>query len=188
MPGWALLPDRTNLALVRARRTRRSVAVLVIDSPRGVAGDGTPDAVAFAGALRSVLRPDDTVARIDGNTYVAVCRDVCREEDAARIGQRALPFGGLTRCIAPPGLAPRTRGTSRLVPADETSGHQNVLPRRLDAKWGRPERRAVKRAARGDRRGAQPSARGPPLISYPFLRGSRRGTCLGLRSRATRHR
>jgi GGDEF domain-containing protein len=89
MPGWALLLDRTNLALVRARRTRRSVAVLVIDSPRGVAG-GSPDAVALAGALRSVLRPDDTVARVEANTYVAVCSDVCREEDAVRIGQRLL--------------------------------------------------------------------------------------------------
>jgi GGDEF domain-containing protein len=87
MPGWALLLDRTGIALARARRSRRLVAVLVIDSPRGFGG-GSLDAVAFGAALRSVLRPDDTIGRVEVDTYVAVCSDVHNKEDAARIAQR----------------------------------------------------------------------------------------------------
>jgi GGDEF domain-containing protein len=75
LPGWALLVDRTHMALARALRLDRSIVVVGLDGPRRV--DGQPlDLVEFAYELRSRVRTDDTVARIGPATFVVVCNEV----------------------------------------------------------------------------------------------------------------
>jgi GGDEF domain-containing protein len=75
LPQWPLLVDRTHMALARALRLDRSIAIVVVDRPRRV--DGLPiDLVEFAYELRARVRTDDTVARIGPNTFVVVCNEV----------------------------------------------------------------------------------------------------------------
>jgi hypothetical protein len=94
LPRWPLLLDRTSIALARANRCDRAVAVFVLQDPRGF--DGTvPDFADLAQRLQSRLRPDDTVARAAHRTFVVVCNEIARDQDAAAVARRLLQSSGL---------------------------------------------------------------------------------------------
>ena len=96
LPNRALLSDRLDQALARAKRDRHPVAVMFIDLDgfKAVndehgheAGDGV--LVEVARRLSVVLRPSDTVARLGGDEFVIVCEDMGGEGDAMRVARRA---------------------------------------------------------------------------------------------------
>ena len=93
LPGGTLLIDRTMVALARARRHGRDVAVFVLDDPRFP--NGTHEARRVADVLRAALRPDDTLARIGTRRYAVVCNDVRADDDAALIARRLVYGCGL---------------------------------------------------------------------------------------------
>jgi GGDEF domain-containing protein len=89
LPGWALLVDRVNVALLRSQRLNRQVAVLVLRDIKASAG--TSLALGdLAAKLHAALRPDDTIAQIGDRTLVAVCNDLSDDEQARRIAGRLL--------------------------------------------------------------------------------------------------
>jgi len=100
LPGIALLLDRVEMALVRALRIRRQVGVLWFAEVRSWR-DGAD--CPFSGIpFRSVLRLDDTVARVSERGFVVVCNDLEDEEDAPAIAQRVL---GATKLAGRLGIA-----------------------------------------------------------------------------------
>lgn len=104
LPNRALVLDRLDLALVRARAEGRQVAVLfcdldgfkeVNDTLGHAAGDEL--LIGVAQRLRDGVRPGDTVGRLAGDEFVVIGEDT--DEEAARaLGERlvallAAPFG-----------------------------------------------------------------------------------------------
>lgn len=100
LPRAPLLRDRLEMALARASRTRRKVGVLFVDVsvPEDLqTGSGSPFVALplIAGRLRSVVRPDDTVARVGDHEFVVVCNDVVDEADLAAVAERLLDVIGV---------------------------------------------------------------------------------------------
>jgi GGDEF domain-containing protein len=95
LPRWALLIDRTGVALARARRTGNQVAVFVLDDPRFDAGP--PDILHVAEVLKSRVRPDDTLARIGDRRFAVLCNEIRQDEDAALVARRLISGTGI-RC------------------------------------------------------------------------------------------
>jgi hypothetical protein len=89
LPGPALVLDRIDVALARARRLRRRVGVFVLYDAC-VSGSRQMSVQALATMLRTDVRPDDTIARVASRTFVVVCNDLERDEDAERILERLL--------------------------------------------------------------------------------------------------
>jgi len=61
--------------------------VFVLDDPRTFDGD-LPDFKDLSHRLMARVRPDDTVARVARRTFVVVCNDIRRDQDAAAVAQR----------------------------------------------------------------------------------------------------
>ena len=93
LPGPALLVDRVEVALARARRTVRRVAVFVLYDVCGI-GSSDPPVRELAERLRAAVRPDDTVARVANRTFVVVCNEIELEREAVRIAYRLLDLVG----------------------------------------------------------------------------------------------
>ena len=93
LPGPALLLDRVEVALARARRTVRRVAVFVLYDVCGI-GSSDPPVRELAERLRAAVRPDDTVARVANRTFVVVCNEIELEREAVRIAFRLLDLVG----------------------------------------------------------------------------------------------
>jgi GGDEF domain-containing protein len=89
LPGPALVLDRIDVALARARRMRHRVGVFVLYDAC-VAGSRALSVQALATMLRTDVRPDDTIARVASRTFVVVCNDLERDEDAEGILERLL--------------------------------------------------------------------------------------------------
>ncbi|HWF40911.1 MAG TPA: diguanylate cyclase, partial [Acidothermaceae bacterium] len=95
LPNRAQLVERLDAALVRSARENREVAVLFCDLDgfkrvNDTGGHSAGDAVLLETArrLRSVLRPDDTVARVGGDEFVMLVEPWHRRErerDAAGV-------------------------------------------------------------------------------------------------------
>jgi GGDEF domain-containing protein len=96
LPTWALLVDRTHMALAHALRTNRNIAVFVLEDPRPVGGRPF-DTLEFAYQLRGQVRTDDTVARIGPTTFVVVCNEVdALGDDLSVIAERFSSSLGVT--------------------------------------------------------------------------------------------
>ena len=95
LPNRALLLDRLDRALRRARRNQRRVAVLFLDLDHfkvvnDSLGHGLGDRllIAIADRLQAALRPADTVARFGGDEFVVLCEDLVSQQDAVAIAER----------------------------------------------------------------------------------------------------
>ena len=109
LPNRALFLERLNLALVNARRDRRTIALLFFDVDRfkhinDTFGHSVGDRMltTVAERLRKCLRSSDTitrgdplgssdtVARLGGDEFIVSITDITRIEDAAKIARRML--------------------------------------------------------------------------------------------------
>src|SRR3990170_845517 len=79
LPRWALLLDRTEVALARAQRANRKVAVFVLADVQTFSGAVT-DVQRFVAALRGKVRSDDTIARVADQTFVIICNNIGRDK------------------------------------------------------------------------------------------------------------
>jgi len=97
LPNRHLLQDRLNRAIARARRTGRSLALLCVDLDHfkkindGL-GHTAGDTLLRATATRLLarVRGEDTVARLDGDTFVLLVEDLSSEDQVARFAQKIL--------------------------------------------------------------------------------------------------
>jgi hypothetical protein len=97
MPLPALLLDRIDGALLRARRVNGSIALLMIGEIEPDSADTTVDLNAVARALESAMRPGDTIARGPGDsTLVVVCNTISCAADAEMIAARLVDKAALT--------------------------------------------------------------------------------------------
>jgi GGDEF domain-containing protein len=87
LPRWALVLDRTEVALARAQRVNRKVAAYALDDVQTHSGS-TPDVGRFVSMLRDQLRSDDTIGRVAEQTFIVVCNNIGRDKDAALVAQR----------------------------------------------------------------------------------------------------
>ena len=95
LPDRSLLADRFAQSVARTRRNARWLTVICLDLDRfGILnetwGHDTGDEVLrrVAGRLRAALRPTDTLARLGGDRFVAVCDDVPSVAHAEEIARR----------------------------------------------------------------------------------------------------
>jgi diguanylate cyclase (GGDEF)-like protein/PAS domain S-box-containing protein len=97
LPNRALLLDHLGLALARAGRDGKLVALVFIDLDRfksinDTFGHDTGDELLMAVARRitEILRPADTVARLGGDEFVVLCEEIEDEHHAVAVAQRVL--------------------------------------------------------------------------------------------------
>ena len=90
LPLSALLIDRVAVAIARAQRANRCVAVLVLSNIRSCTPSITVDLRGLAQTLQHRLRPDDTVARVGDSALVVVCDAIGTDEEARRIARRVM--------------------------------------------------------------------------------------------------
>lgn len=89
LPRLALLVDRINVALLRARRVSCEIAVVILQYIKDPGG-GPPDLAQIADELSSKLRNDDTVAQVGDGTLAVLFNEIAAEEDAHVIAQRLI--------------------------------------------------------------------------------------------------
>jgi GGDEF domain-containing protein len=95
LPGWPLLIDRTHVALERAACHGSLVGVVVLDDVRRASSAGH-DLTTFISLLRYAFYGDDTVARIEGCTFVVIINDVSDREAVATGVQEVVEGLGIT--------------------------------------------------------------------------------------------
>lgn len=95
LPTWPLLIDRTRMALERAARHDLLVGVVVLDDVRR-RSSASPDFTTFVASLRAVVFADDTVARIDGRTFVVLLNDVANADAIAATTDEIVAGLGVT--------------------------------------------------------------------------------------------
>jgi len=95
LPNRALLLDHLELALARAERDNRLIALLFLDLDRfksvnDTLGHDVGDELLAQAAqlLSSVVRPSDTVARLGGDEFVILCDDVEDQDYAEAVARR----------------------------------------------------------------------------------------------------
>jgi len=95
LPSRALLGERLRLALAKARRHGRRVAVLFLDLDRfklinNTLGHEVGDALIrkLAERLERLVRESDTVARMSGDEYIVLLDELNRAADAARVAEK----------------------------------------------------------------------------------------------------
>jgi diguanylate cyclase (GGDEF)-like protein/PAS domain S-box-containing protein len=95
LPNRRLFVDRLQQALRRTRRPERQVAMLFMDLYNfkvinDSVGHETGDRllVGVAERLRSLLRPNDTLARFGGDEYTVLIEDIEDPTDAMRVAER----------------------------------------------------------------------------------------------------
>jgi len=95
LPNRLLLRQRLDHAALRARRSRKLVAVLFIDLDRFKQVNdrfghhvGDDLLVAVAERLTHLLRPGDTLARLSGDEFVILCDDLDQEDQAQVVARR----------------------------------------------------------------------------------------------------
>ena len=95
LPNRTLLADRLSHAMAYAARRDSCTAVLFVDIDDFKAVNdtfghqaGDEALVEVARRLEASLRPSDTLARVGGDEFVAVCEDVASADDAAALAER----------------------------------------------------------------------------------------------------
>lgn len=128
----ALVGDRIDHALERARRRGAQIAVLFLDldgfkTVNDTFGHPTGDDLlrAVAGRLGDVIRAGDTVGRIGGDEFVVVCEDVADECEVREVGERMLMVVSLPFEIA--GRQITVGGSIGVRLAEEGSDAQSLL-------------------------------------------------------------
>jgi GGDEF domain-containing protein len=95
LPLTALLLDRVAVAIVRAQRANRRIAVLVLSNIRSCTAINTVDLRSLAQVLQRRLRPEDTVALVGDSALVVVCDAIVSDEEARRIARRMTEDTGI---------------------------------------------------------------------------------------------
>ena len=96
MPLPALLLDRIDGALLRARRLNCSIALLVVGEIEPANAETAVDYIAVAQELELVMRPGDTIALgPDDSTLVVVCNTISCAADAEMIAARLVEKAGV---------------------------------------------------------------------------------------------
>jgi diguanylate cyclase (GGDEF)-like protein len=125
LPNRALFEDRMQQAIASAKRSGRSIAIGLMDLNRFKAvNDSLGHAVGdrllsdVASRLRSVVRPQDTVARMGGDEFLLLMTDLEDPQDARAIAERFV--SSLDSSFAPGGNELIVRGSMgvSLYPAD----------------------------------------------------------------------
>ncbi len=95
LPNRVLLLERLQLAIDRARRLNKRVAVLFLDLDHfkvvnDSLGHGVGDRLlmSIADRLKTVVRPGDTIARFGGDEFVVLCEDLETRADAVAVADR----------------------------------------------------------------------------------------------------
>ncbi|HET9691674.1 MAG TPA: diguanylate cyclase [Acidimicrobiales bacterium] len=163
LPNRLLLVDRIEQTLARVRRSGHTAALVFCDLDdfkhvNDTYGHRVGDAVlmAFAGRLRSLLRPGDTAARLGGDEFVVLCDDLDDPADgeaiAVRLG-RALddPFSLAAGAI-------HVGASLGVVAADPARHTPEGLLEDADAAMYRAKRRGGRRVEMIDLREASEAA------------------------------
>src|ERR1035437_550164 len=105
LPNRTLYYDRLNMAIKRARRDKKMIAVIILDLDRFKEvndqwGHATGDALlrAVAQRLQAIVRNADTDARYGGDEFTVILPSINRKEDALLIVRKIIksfqePFG-----------------------------------------------------------------------------------------------
>ncbi len=97
LPNRALFNDRLGMAITRAQREGKKVAVMMLDldwfkrindSLGHKVGDGLLQAV--GSRLKDILRKTDTAARLGGDEFLLLLPEITRVEDTTKIAQKVL--------------------------------------------------------------------------------------------------
>jgi diguanylate cyclase (GGDEF)-like protein/PAS domain S-box-containing protein len=137
LPNRTLLADRLGHAVAHAARRGSRTAVLFIDIDDFKAVNdnfghhgGDEALVEVARRLEASLRPSDTLARVGGDEFVAICEDVASPQDATALAARVIDA-----LVAPIRLADGDAPVKVSVGVSVgTSGEQpEALVRRADA-------------------------------------------------------
>jgi diguanylate cyclase (GGDEF)-like protein/PAS domain S-box-containing protein len=97
LPNRLLLEDRLSMALARARRQKRSLAVMFLDLDRfkpinDALGHAFGDRLlrSIADRLKACVRREDTAARVGGDEFMLLLAGLAAEEDASRMARKIL--------------------------------------------------------------------------------------------------
>jgi diguanylate cyclase (GGDEF)-like protein/PAS domain S-box-containing protein len=97
LPNRILFNDRLSVALMKAKRDKKRLAVMFLDLDRfksinDTLGHTVGDMLlqSIAGLLRGILRESDTVARLGGDEYTILLSQIEHEEDAVKVAQKIL--------------------------------------------------------------------------------------------------
>jgi len=102
LPNRVLLNDRLNLALERARRYKKMLAVLFLDFDNfkeinDTFGHAIGDRLlqVMADRLKGCLRGEDTVARLGGDEFILLLPEIQEKENAAYLAEKLVKVGRL---------------------------------------------------------------------------------------------
>jgi diguanylate cyclase (GGDEF)-like protein len=97
LPNRALLMDRLEQAISKARRFKRGLAILFLDLDRfkkinDSLGHEVGDMILcqVARRLQGVLRETDTVSRLSGDEFVIICEELKKFDDAGHLAEKLL--------------------------------------------------------------------------------------------------
>jgi diguanylate cyclase (GGDEF)-like protein/PAS domain S-box-containing protein len=140
LPNRALLLDHLELALARAGRDRKLVALVFLDIDRfksinDTFGHDAGDAllVAVAARITEVLRPADTVARLGGDEFVVLCEEIEDEHHAVAVAQRILSLVEATPFQVANGTVDLTASAGIALSPGGDGAHPEALLRDADA-------------------------------------------------------
>lgn len=95
LPNRSVVQDRLQTALARSRRSKSPIAVLFIDLDHFKLVNDTIDHAAgdrllreVATQVRAVIRPSDTLVRLGGDEFLAICENLSGVGDALSVADR----------------------------------------------------------------------------------------------------